>query len=123
MNDAMLTRRVSLLVILLPILARGAAVLFPSSLPTSLLARPQAMNFDVEGKINRLERDKFTLSTEENMIFHVRYDDKTEFKRPDGNPGSAKDLRVGLSVRVVGDLSESGELLAHRIEIQETVKK
>lgn len=76
------------------------------------------MNFTVEGKINRLERNKLTLNTEENMVFHVRYDDKTEIKRQDGKPASVKDLRVGLKVQVDGDLEESGEIAAHRIVIE-----
>ncbi len=80
---------------------------------------PQAMNFTVEGRIDRLDPGKFTLSTEENIIFHVRYGDKTEIKRKDGTAGSAKDLRVGLGVRVDGDLTESGEILAQKIVIQQ----
>ena len=83
-----------------------------------LAALPQQMNFTLEGKINRLEQNKFTVSTEENMVFHVRYDDKTEIKRQEGASASAKDLRVGLKVKVEGDLTESGEIVAHRIVIE-----
>jgi hypothetical protein len=97
-----------------------------SSLSTSLVIAsflwiagpPQEMNFTVEGKITRLSQSKFTLNSEENMVFHVRYDDKTEIKRQDGNSASAKDLRVGLKVKVDGDLTESGEIVAHRIVIE-----
>lgn len=78
----------------------------------------QAMPFTVEGKIHRLEGKKITLSTEENMLFHVIYDDNTEIRRKDGSAGSGKDLRVGLVIHVEGDLSESGEIAAHRIAIQ-----
>jgi len=78
----------------------------------------QEMNFTVEGKINRLGQNTFTLNSEENMVFHVRYDDKTEIKRQDGNSASAKDLRVGLKVKVDGDLTESGEIAAHRVVIE-----
>jgi hypothetical protein len=77
----------------------------------------QAMNFTVEGKINTLGQNKLTLNTEENIIFHVRYDDKTEFKNDDGSPASSKDLRVGLRIRVEGDLTESGEIVALKIEL------
>ena len=77
----------------------------------------QAMNFTVEGKINTLDQNKLTLNSEENMIFHVRYDDKTEFKSDDGSPAGSKDLRVGLRIRVEGDLTESGEIVAQRIEL------
>jgi hypothetical protein len=83
----------------------------------------QAMNFTVEGKINTLEQNKLTLNTEENMIFHVSYGDKTEFKGEDGSPASSKDLRVGLRIRVEGDLTESGEIVALRIELVKTPSK
>jgi hypothetical protein len=88
-----------------------------------ILRAGQAMNFTVEGKINTLDHNKLTLNTEENIIFHVRYDDKTEFKRDDGSPASSKDLRVGLRIRVEGDLTESGEIVALRIELQKAPPK
>ena len=87
------------------------------------LRAAQAMNFTVEGKINTLDQNKLTLNSEENMIFHVRYDDKTEFKSDDGSPASSKDLRVGLRIRVEGDLTESGEIVAQRIELLKTPPK
>ena len=87
------------------------------------LRAAQAMNFTVEGKINTLDQNKLTLNSEENMIFHVRYDDKTEFKSDDGSPASSKDLRVGLKVRVEGDLTESGEIVAQKIELRKTPPK
>jgi hypothetical protein len=83
----------------------------------------QAMNFTVEGKINTLGQNKLTLRAEENIIFHVRYDEKTEFKNDDGSPASSKDLRVGLRIRVEGDLAESGEIVAQRIELQKAPAK
>ncbi len=79
---------------------------------------PQEMNFTVEGNITRLAQGKFTLRSEENMIFHVLYDDKTVIKRQDGQSASAKDLRVGLKVKVDGNLDESGEITAQRIFIE-----
>jgi hypothetical protein len=87
------------------------------------LRASQAMNFTVEGKINTLGQNKLTLNSEENVIFHVRYDDKTEFKSDDGSPASSKDLRVGLRIRVEGDLTESGEIVAQRIELLKTPPK
>jgi hypothetical protein len=83
----------------------------------------QANPFTVEGKVNTLDQNKLTLNTEENMIFHVRYDDKTEFKSEDGSSASSKDLRVGLRIRVEGDLTESGEIVAQRIELLKTPPK
>jgi len=91
-----------------------------SSLPDvpPLLLRAQAMNFTVEGKITKQAPGKLTISSGENIIFHVRYDDKTDIKKSDGSPGTANDLRVGVVVRVEGELTESGEIIAARIEIQ-----
>ena len=83
----------------------------------------QAMNFTVEGKVNTLGQNKLTLNTEENIIFHVRYDDKTEFKSDDGSPASSKDLRVGSRIKVEGDLTESGEIVAQRIELEKAPPK
>jgi len=78
----------------------------------------QAMNFTLEGKINTLDHNKITVHTEENIIFHVTYDDKTVFKSDDGSPASGKDLRVGMTIKVDGDLTESGEILAQTIEVE-----
>lgn len=76
------------------------------------------MNFTLEGKVTKLEHEKFVVSTEENIIFHVRYTDKTAIQQADGTSASEKDLRVGITVRVEGDLSESGEIVAKKIQIQ-----
>jgi len=51
-------------------------------------ASPQEVNFTVEGKIDSLDKRKFTLRTEENMNFHVRCDEKTQIQREDGTAGS-----------------------------------
>ena len=77
-----------------------------------------ASTFTLEGKITEAESGKLTVNTEENILFHVRYDDKTEIKRADGSEGSAKDLKVGARVHVVGDLEESGEISASKIVLQ-----
>jgi hypothetical protein len=81
------------------------------------------MNFTVEGKINTLGQNKLTLREEDNIILHVSYDDKTVFKSDDGSPATSKDLRVGLEIRVEGDLTESGEIVAQRIELLKTPSK
>ncbi len=103
-------------------LALTAARAIPGAAPEAF-SQDQAMPFTVEGKISRLEPKKITLSTEENMLFHVLYDEKTEIRRKDGSAGTAKDLRLGIVIHVEGDLSESGEILAHRIAIQEDPAK
>ncbi len=76
------------------------------------------MNFTLEGKITKHDPGKLTISTEANIIFHVRYDEKTEIKRKDGSPGSAKDFRVGIRVKIDGELTESGEVIAQKIELE-----
>lgn len=81
------------------------------------LSPPQAMNFTLEGKITRHVPGKVTVNTQENMLFQVRYGDRTEIKRSDGSPGTSKDLRVGVRVRVEGELTESGEIIAARIDV------
>jgi Domain of unknown function (DUF5666) len=78
----------------------------------------EASNFTLGGKITQVESGKFTINTEDNILFHVRYDDKTEIRRADGSDGSAKDLRVGVRVLVKGDLEESGEIAAAKIALQ-----
>jgi hypothetical protein len=98
-----------------------------SSISEARVAQPlragQANPFTVEGKVNTLGQNKLTLNSEENMIFHVRYDDKTEFKSEDGSPAGSRDLHVGLRIRVEGDLTESGEIVAQKIELLKTPPK
>jgi len=76
------------------------------------------MNFTLEGKITEKTAGKLTVSSGENIIFHVLYNDKTEIRKKDGNPGAAQDLHTGLRISVAGDLAESGEITAKRIEIE-----
>ena len=77
-------------------------------------------NFTLEGKITRKEEGKLTVSGEQNIVFHVRYDDKTEIRLKDGGHGSSGDLKVGSQVHVEGDLSESGEITARTIRLLES---
>jgi len=77
----------------------------------------QESNFTLEGKVTEKSEGKLTVSTEENIIFHVRYDEKTDIRLKDGAQGSDRDLKTGSKVRVEGDLSESGEILAHKIQV------
>lgn len=114
----MLRRRLPLIASALIFWAYALPPALPESRPLAIADPPQAMNFTLEGRISKLESNKFTVSTEENIVFHVTYDEKTEIKRPDGSAGSAKDLKVGIRVNVDGDLAESGEIAAHRIEIE-----
>jgi RNase P/RNase MRP subunit p29 len=110
-----------------PIAVLASSLLFLLQLPATPSARSksaatlssgQDMNFTLEGRISSLTANTLTLSTEENIVFHVQYDEKTEIRKKDGSPATAKDLRVGLRVGVEGDLTESGEVIAKRIQIQ-----
>jgi hypothetical protein len=98
-------------------LAGCVLLTFSGGRPAKSSPAGQASGFNVEGKINTLGQNKLTLNSEENMIFHVTYDEKTEFKSDDGSPASSKDLQVGLRIRVAGDFTESGEIAAQKIEV------
>ena len=76
------------------------------------------MNFTVQGKITQHEGEKLTINTEENVVFHVRYDEKTKISGKNGGPVTDKDLQVGAEIKVDGDLSESGEIYARTIEVE-----
>lgn len=82
------------------------------------LRQDQDMNFTLEGKITEKTAGKLTVSSGENMIFHVLYNDKTQIKKKDGSAGTAEDLHTGLKISVAGDLAESGEITAKKIEIE-----
>jgi hypothetical protein len=93
---------------------------------TALRARPevqpssgpgQESGFTLEGKVTQKSEGKLTVSTEENIVFHVSYNEKTDIRLKEGAQGSDKDLKVGVKVRVEGDLSESGEILARKIQV------
>jgi hypothetical protein len=84
--------------------------------PSAGLHPIQDSNFTLEGKITQKSDGKLTVSTEENIVFHVRYDEKTEIRLKDGTLGSDKDLKTGLKVAVQGDF-KSGEILARTIEV------
>jgi hypothetical protein len=92
-----------------------------TTLATRTVAGPlrlaQESGFTLEGKVTQKSERKLTVSTEENIVFHVRDNEKTEIRLRDGTQGSDNDLKVGLKVRVEGDLSESGEILAHKIQV------
>jgi hypothetical protein len=105
-----------LLASLLPLLLPGWARAHADSARAGRQAG-QESNFTLEGKVTQKSEGKLTVSTEENIIFHVRYDDKTDIRLKDGAQGSDKDLKTGLRVRVEGDLSESGEIFAHKIQV------
>jgi hypothetical protein len=79
----------------------------------------QDMNFTLEGKITEKSEGKLTVTSGENMLFHVLYNDKTEIRKKDGSVGTAQDLHTGLRISVAGDLAESGEITAKKIDIED----
>jgi Domain of unknown function (DUF5666) len=101
------------------------------SAPAALTARdikarpasPQAMNFSLEGKITDQAAGKLTVSTEENIVFQVTYDEKTDIKYDDGAQGSGQNLRVGVHIKVDGELAESGDINARKIVIVKEQKR
>ena len=110
-------RIASLSVALVMILPAGAWNSRPDRQPTAILRAAPEMDFTLEGTVNTLDHNKLTVHTEDNIIFHVSYDDKTEFKDEDGKPSHSTDLRVGSRIRVEGDLAESGEIGSQRITL------
>jgi len=115
----MVTRRVAVLTGLLLFTLQLSRTTFasPASAAPTLAAQDEN-NFTLEGKITEKSAGKLTVSTGENMIFHVLYNDKTEIKKKDGSPGTAQDLHTGLRISVAGDLAESGEITAKKIAIE-----
>lgn len=96
-------------------LASGIAALVTDGLFVG--AHPQSSGFTVEGKITERAQGKLTLNSEENMLFHVLYDDKTDIKQKDGKAGSSADLKVGTKVRVEGDFNDAGAIKARTITL------
>jgi hypothetical protein len=115
----MVTRRVAVLtgLLLFTLQFSGTTFAAPHS-PAPTLAPQDENSFTLEGKITEKTAGKLTVSTGENMIFHVLYNDKTEIKKKDGSPATAQDLHTGLRIYVAGDLAESGEITAKKIAIE-----
>jgi hypothetical protein len=105
--------------LLLALLAVSAMVVgSPSLWPASPGLQNQAENFNLEGKITDESAGKLTVNMESNIIMHVTYDAKTGIYRKDGSAGSSKDLKVGATIKVQGELNSSGVLEAHRIDLE-----
>ena len=96
-----------------------SGTIFASPRSTVPTAAAQEMNFTLQGKITNKSEGKLTVSSGENMIFHVIYNDKTEIKKKDGSPGTPQDLHIGLTISVAGNLEESGIITAKTIEIKD----
>ncbi len=101
--------------VLFAVVLAAAAVLY-AAWPVRSLA--QDSSFTLDGKVTEKSEGKLTVSTTDNIIFHVRYTDKTEIKRADGSAGNGADLKVGQKIGVAGELTENGEIVAKKIEIK-----
>jgi hypothetical protein len=107
-----------------------AMLVWTTMLPAGLVSRPlltpplspQEMNFTLEGKITKQDAGKLTVSTEQNIVFHVSYDEKTQIQHEDGGQASGQDLRVGTRIKVEGELTESGEIKAQKIVVEKAQK-
>ncbi|HMD84244.1 MAG TPA: DUF5666 domain-containing protein [Terriglobia bacterium] len=113
----MVMRRVAVLTGLLLCTLQLPRTTFAST-PLAVPAPSAQDMFTVEGKITEKTAGKLTISSGENIIFHVLYNDKTEIRKKDGSVGAAQDLHTGLRVSIAGDLAENGEITAKKIEIE-----
>jgi Domain of unknown function (DUF5666) len=91
------------------------------ALPAS--AQDTSSNFDLEGKITQESKGRFTVDSGQGILFHVAYDEKASIVHADSSAGSEQDLKVGVKVHVIGDLQDSGEIKAQRIEIESSQPK
>ena len=115
----MVIRRAAVLAGLLLCTLQFCIPIFSSPPPAAPIPSAQGDNyFTLEGKITDKSAGKLTVSTGENMIFHVVYNDKTEIKKKDGSLGTVQDLHIGLRISVAGDLADSGEITAKKIAIE-----
>lgn len=87
-----------------------------SAVPSSFAT--QGDNFDLQGTIHAQSKDKLTIDSGGGIYFHVVYDDKTVIVGADGKSATEDALKVGVVVHVVGDLDETGQVKAQRIEIK-----
>jgi hypothetical protein len=114
----MIMRRVAVMVGILLCALQLSASALASPAPGVPATPAQDSSFTLEGKITDMGAGKITVSTTENIIFHVVYSDETVIKKSDGTPGTAQDLHKGLTIAVAGDLGDSGEISAAKIDIE-----
>lgn len=89
-----------------------------SAAAPALAAQQGSTGFNLEGKITDVSTGKLTVSTQDNIIFHVTYGKQTKIYRKDGSTGTPSDLTVGARIRVSGELSPAGAIRARRINIE-----
>lgn len=79
---------------------------------------PQNISFTVTGKITDCSPGKITVSSGQDMLFDVQYNSSTAIQHQDGTSANGSELKVGEHVRVVGLLTEAGDIIAKKIVIQ-----
>ncbi|MGH9358478.1 MAG: DUF5666 domain-containing protein [Terriglobia bacterium] len=112
------TRFRSLSAVLLAPIALGLLITVQASVPPARASQQSGTNFGLEGKITKQSPGKLTVNSQDNMIFHVTYDNQTKITRKDGSAGSAADLVIGAQIRVDGSLDPQGVLEARRINLE-----
>ncbi|MGH9327015.1 MAG: hypothetical protein ACRD2B_10090 [Terriglobia bacterium] len=110
-------RRLTEPAVALLVLLVGSALLGASGLPAQSTSQ-QGTSFNLEGKITEHTPGRLTVSTEDNIIFHVTYNEKTAIYRKDGSAGSPSDLKVGAIIKAAGELSPTGVVEASRIDME-----
>lgn len=88
------------------------------SLPVSAFQNQPGTSFNLEGKITEHTAGKLTVSEQDNIVFHVAYDSKTQIYRKDGSAGAPQDLKVGETIKVEGELNPAGLVEARRIDLE-----
>lgn len=81
-------------------------------------AQQGGSNFDLEGKITQRSENRLTVDTGQGILFHVTFGDKTSIVRADSSGGSQADLKVGVKIHAIGELQDSGDIQAQKIEIE-----
>lgn len=104
--------RRSLILAVISLLCLDALLALPAS------ARQGGSNFDLEGKITQRSKTRLTVDTGQGILFHVTFDDKTSIVRADSSAGSEQDLKVGVKIHAIGELQDSGDIQAQKIEIE-----
>ncbi len=96
----------------------GLFIIGIAPVPLARAAQQSETNFGLEGKITKESPGKLTVNSQDNMLFHVTYDNQTKIMRKDGSAGSPADLKTGAQIRVDGTLNPQGVLEARRIALE-----
>lgn len=99
-------------------LVGACSLILGMSLPVSAFQNQPETGFNLEGKITESTAGKLTISEQDNIVFHVSYNDKTQIYRKDGSAGTAQDLKVGEKIKVEGELNPAGLVEARRIDLE-----